>query len=261
MHPKENLACQGSHNLDDDLFRILFLHRESNERHERYEEELDRFSAIHDGDSQKAKSIVETFRANTYSHLSDDPIRNRRYLFVVNATMATRFAIEGGVPMEIAYNISDLYIQRMDRCQNLDEINILLEAMIQTFVHQVNTYKHETKARNLSPAVLRGVEFIHNNLHDQLTLSQISKAVHLSPSYYSALFLKETGHTVTQYILQKKIAFACDMLQFTELSGAEIANFLGFASHSYFCKQFKLITKLTPENYRKQNFRNKWKNH
>ena len=173
MHPKENLAFQGSHNLDEDLSRILFLHRESNERHERYDEELDRFSAIHDGDGQKAKAIVETFRTNTYSHLSADPIRNRRYLFVVNATMATRFAIEGGVPMEIAYNISDLYIQRMDRCQNIDEINTLLEAMIQTFVHQVNTYKHETKARNLSPAVLRGIEFIHNHLRQRwLTISK-----------------------------------------------------------------------------------------
>ena len=99
-----------------------FLQRETAETHESYEEELARFSAIRAGEPDGTQPILDTFRSNTYSHLSRNPLRNSRYLFVVNATMATRFAIEGGVPMETAYNISDLFIQRMDLCGTQEEI-------------------------------------------------------------------------------------------------------------------------------------------
>lgn len=245
--------------LDDKLAQTMFYHREANETHERYEEELERFSAIHDGNRQKAQAIVETFRNNTYSHLSADPLRNKRYLFVVNATMATRFAIEGGVPMETAYNISDLYIQRMDRCQTIEEIISLLENMLSTFIEQVNQNKKVQKEKQPSPAVLQAIEYINNHLHEQLSLTQISRMVHLTPSYFSALFQQETGSALTEYILQQKIQAACNLLRYSQYSGAEIASFLAFSSHSHFCKQFKKVTGITPNHYRNNYFRNKWR--
>lgn len=245
--------------LNEHLSRTLFLHRETSETHERYEEELDRFSAIHEGNPEKARSIVETFRTNTYSHLSPDPLRNKRYLFVVNATMATRFAIEGGVPMETAYNISDLFIQRMDSCITTDEISDLLETMILTFVQQVIKYKSASGERQLSPSVIQGMDYIHKHLHDPLSLTQISREVHLSPTYYSALFYRETGSHISQYILQEKIQAACNLLCYSPYSGAEIASYLAFSSHSHFCRQFKQLTGMTPSEYRRQFFRNKWK--
>ena len=245
--------------LNEHLSRTLFLHRETNETHERYEEELDRFSAIHEGDARKAQAIVDTFRANTYSHLSADPIRNKRYLFVVNATMATRFAIEGGVPMETAYNISDLFIQRMDQYNTAEDTCDLLETMIQTFVQQVIQHRSSPGKKQLSPSVIQGMDYIHKHLHDPLSLTQISREVHLSPTYYSALFLRETGSHISEYILQEKIQAACNLLCYSDYSGAEIASYLAFSSHSHFGKQFKKITGMTPSEYRKQFFRNKWK--
>lgn len=245
--------------LTKNLTHTLFVQRETTETHERYEEELDRFAAIHEGNPEKTQAIVDTFRTNTYSHLSSDPVRNRRYLFVVNATMATRFSIEGGVPMETAYNISDLFIQRMDQCQTIDEINDLLADMVQTFAAQVALHKKAKEETQFSPSVRQGMDFIHNHLHDHLTLTQISREVHLSPTYYSALFQKETGHSISEYIMNEKIQAACNLLQYSNYSGAEIANYLAFSSHSHFCSQFKKATGFTPAAYRRKHFRNKWK--
>lgn len=242
--------------VEEKLVKTMFLHRESSETHERYEEELDRFSAIHEGNLEKAQAIIETFRGNTYSHLSADPVRNRRYLFVVNATMATRFAIEGGVPMETAYNISDLYIQKMDLCTTIDEITGLLSDMLKTFIEQVNKYKKE---KQLAKAVSQAMEYINNHLHEPLTLSQISREVHLTPSYFSALFAKETGITLSQYIIQEKINVSCNLLKYSPYSGADIASYLGFSSHSHFCSMFKKMIGMTPAQYRKAFFRNKWR--
>lgn len=245
--------------LDDKLTQTMFLNRETSETHERYEEELERFSAIHQGDGQKAQAIVETFRNNTYSHLSADPVRNKRYLFVVNATLATRFSIEGGVPMETAYNISDLYIQRMDRCRTVEEIISLLDDMLHTFIEQVNLSKNTAKEKQPSPAVLQAIEYINNHLHESLTLLQISEEVHLTPAYFSALFQRDTGKTLTAYIMQEKIHASCNLLRFSQYSGVEIASYLSFSSHSHFCKQFKSLMGITPKQYRNNYFRNKWR--
>ena len=106
--------------------------------------------------------------------------------------------------MKTAYNISDLYIQRMDRCRTIDEIISLLGDMPHTFIEQVNQSKNTAKEKQPSPAVLQAIEYINNHLHESLTLLQISDKVHLTPTYFSALFQRETGKTLTAYIFQKK---------------------------------------------------------
>ena len=54
--------------------------------------------------------------------LSNDPVTNLRYHFVVATAMITRFCTEGGMPMEEAFTLSDEYIRRMDCCTNIPEI-------------------------------------------------------------------------------------------------------------------------------------------
>ena len=46
--------------------------------------------------------------------LSDNPVTNLKYHFVVTAAMLTRFCMEGGMAMEEAFSLSDEYIRRMD---------------------------------------------------------------------------------------------------------------------------------------------------
>lgn len=51
-------------------------------------------------------------------------------MVVAAVTMSTRAAIEGGVNSGKAYELSDLYLQRLEKCVSQDEMLILsVEAM------------------------------------------------------------------------------------------------------------------------------------
>ncbi len=66
--------------------------------------------------------------------LSDNPVTNLRYHFVVTAAMITRFCMEGGMPLEEAFGLSDEYIRRMDCCTNMAEIVYVYDQMALDFV-------------------------------------------------------------------------------------------------------------------------------
>ena len=55
--------------------------------------------------------------------LSENPVTNMRYHFVVTAALITRFCMEGGMPVEEAFGLSDAYIQKMDRDRKSTRLN------------------------------------------------------------------------------------------------------------------------------------------
>lgn len=72
----------------------------------------------------------------------------------------------------------------------------------------------------------------------------------LSPSYLSRLFKQEVGISLSDYIREKKLDRAQNLLRFTDQSFAEIANILAFSSQSHFIQAFKSHTGMTPKKYR-----------
>ena len=92
-----------------------YVNRENNYRHHYFDEEMKQYELMKAGDPAAVEESQRMMRANNHGHLSDDPVRDMKYLFVANITITTRFAIEGGMNSETAYNSSDLYICRMDK--------------------------------------------------------------------------------------------------------------------------------------------------
>ena len=73
--------------------------------------------------------------------LSEDPVTNLRYHFVVTAAMLTRFCMEGGMAMEEAFGLSDEYIRRMDCCTNMAEIVYVHDQMALDYVCRMRNLK------------------------------------------------------------------------------------------------------------------------
>lgn len=51
--------------------------------------------------------------------LSQNPLTNIKYHFVVTTAMITRYCIDGGLEAEQAYRLSDFYILKMDSCNTI----------------------------------------------------------------------------------------------------------------------------------------------
>ena len=63
-------------------------------------------------------------------------------------------------------------------------------------------------------------------------------------------FKKETGQSVADYLHAQKMQEAKYLLRSTDYTLADIAEFLNYASQSYFTKIFRQFTGQTPQQYR-----------
>ena len=169
-----------------------------------------------------------------------------KYLFVANITITTRFAIEGGMDSETAYNSSDLYITGLERCHTPEEVLELHREMFSYFTRHMASIK---KDRVYSRPVIQCMEYIDLHLHMPIRLAELAEHVKLNPSYLSVLFKKETGVPVSEYVLNRRIDTAKNMLLYSEYSASQISEILTFSSQSHFIRVFKKKEGMTPREY------------
>lgn len=64
-------------------------------------------------------------------------------------------------------------------------------------------------------------------------------------------YKKETGDTINNYLVTKRISEAKELLLLSDLSMTEIAFRIGFKNSQYFSNSFKKNTGFSPKDYRK----------
>ena len=233
---------------------IIFQNQEANTHHNPYDQEIREFSSIRNGDlKQLAQSMDEDY-PGTVGTLARTQLRSFQNLAIVIITLASRAAIEGGVMPEIAYTLSDSYIQKVETL-HIPEAAIQLarkaEYQYASMVHNIKNSKESVMAgAECDPRITQCKDYIFSHLHGKLSTANIANALHINPNYLSNLFKKEEGITITEYILKEKIKLVKNMLIYSHYSYSTIAAYLGFSSQSHLGKQFKQITGMTLHNYR-----------
>lgn len=86
-------------------------------------------------------------------------------------------------------------------------------------------------------------------MQTDLSLRSVSEAIGLSPTYFSALFKRETGQNFSDYLTEVRIRRAKDLLCCTSKLISEIAYDVGFRDYRYFSQIFKKHTGQTPRQY------------
>ncbi len=248
--------------MSDKLQHQLDMQLEYGTPHPPFHEERTFYDIVAAGDTDAILRLKEQYgsapresSANEKGRLSDDPLRNAVYHLIVNCTIITRRCIASGMPQEEAYNLSDLFIRRADRCRAVSETEALNDEMSLEFARRMKKLHGQPK---LSPAVRRTVNFICDELGSRISVQELSERTGYDRSYLAVLFKKETGMTISQYILHKRIHTACSMIcNGVELS--EISSALGFSSQSHFCAKFRQVMDMSPKEYkRRQEYTNSY---
>lgn len=256
MNNKVN-ANNNNNNIEKALIDTMFNNREYMITHLPYEREMEFYQSVKMGNADEAWRLFKPLGSENFGILSEDELRNLKYHLVITIAFITRYCIEGGMEMETAYNLSDIYIMRVDKCTKTDEIHAIHRELVDDYVKRMHTIM---KNGLFSKQILICLDYIYDNLHYKITLEDLAKEAGLSAPYLSKLFHKEVGMTVSQYITGKRIEAAENLLKYSDYSCIEISNYLCFNSESYFIQVFKEHTKLTPKQYRAKYFRTRWGN-
>lgn len=100
-------------------------------------------------------------------------------------------------------------------------------------------------------AIQKAVEYIDENLHEEISTETLAEYVSLSPFYFQRLFKRLVNKTVQEYIKLRRLAKAVDELNKNEQRIIDIALNYGFSSHAGFTRTFKEAYGITPEEYKK----------
>lgn len=87
------------------------------------------------------------------------------------------------------------------------------------------------------------------------SIEQVCRDVGISHAHLLRLFKKAYGVTLSKYITKKRIEYACEFLQTTNLSVSSVAYSCGFSDEFHFMKTFKKITGLSALQYRRKQLR------
>ena len=238
-------------NPERHLAYLAYVNRENDFRHHGYDEEIKQYLMMQSGDPGAVEESRRMMIRNTATALSADPLRNLQYLFVANITLATRFAIEGGLDGETAYNASDMYIRKLDLCRTEEEVLELHREMFGFFTAKMAAVKKEAV---YTRAVADSIDYIESNLHMPLRMDEVADHVNLSAGYFSVLFHRETGTAFSEYVLRRRIETARNMLRYSDYSSTEISEILAFSSQSYFIRCFRKTVGVTPSEYRRRYY-------
>lgn len=224
-----------------------FINRETGKRHHTDSEDMYQYSLLKAGDPRAVEESKRIWQTDLPGHVSDDPLRNYKYLFVASATLASRTAIAGGMEAERAYNISDLFILRMDMLKTVEDVLALHTEMIAFYTNEMAALD---KKKVFSRPVTQCLDYIFEHLHEPVRVPVLAALTGLNGNYLSSLFKKEVGRGIAEYRMEKRLEAARNMLRFTDESYSAIAALLGFSSQSHFIRAFKQHTGCTPKAFR-----------
>jgi AraC-like DNA-binding protein len=98
------------------------------------------------------------------------------------------------------------------------------------------------------------LQFIHQHLHEKITIEQLAAILHLQVDYFSRLFLEVVGVRPMEYIHNKRLERAQLLLTTSSASLKEIAERVGIPNIYYFSRLFKRKYTIPPGEYRKMKW-------
>ncbi len=229
--------------LSDEDNNVL-LSMELMEKRYAFENELMR--AVSQGHDHKISGFFSELGSMSFERRFSDPLRDLKNYCIIMNTLLRKAAESGGVHPLYLDEISSFFAIKIEQLSSNSAVQELMTEMYRSYCRLVR--KHSMK--NYSTPVRRAIATIHADLAGKLSLHVLSEKQGLSAGYLSTVFKKETGKTVTDYILSERMQLAMHLLGTTKLQIQTVALHCGVVDVQYFSKLFKKYAGMTPKEYR-----------
>lgn len=210
-----------------------------------------------------------------YEFLSDIPYKSIKeqlktmengvswYLFGHDYFFALVLAYEGNslqaeaimTSLDCIFKVGDAGIQSLEELP--DKYNQYLPIVREKYNRKPTQEENEQsilKRDGLPFTILQILDFIDNNLSEELSLQKVASAVYLHPTYLSNYFKKQTGLNLMNYINQVRIQEAKKLFKDPTVKTTWAMEQVGFSNRKYFEKVFKDIVGMTPTQYKQNEY-------
>ena len=169
--------------------------------------------------------------------------------------LSLNFGVEGEIPLPSVMR-GALTSELMMQIALFDELVKKFYPDAEPMLSPLATCFITTLARNLEsetlpPLVRKIVDYIHANLSEKITLSDIGSHTFFSPIYCDTVFKTHMGRSILDYVIEKRIDESKKLILHDTLPLSRIAESVGFSDYNYFARTFKKRCGYTPLEYKK----------
>lgn len=174
---------------------------------------------------------------------------------VAEEQIKPRFNLDSGLQQEverILWEVLEEYTSQKPGYMLVAKA-LLLKLLVITgraFSSEIKGTETENILKNYRSAVYASIEYLEKNYKESLSLDELAASVNYSKSHFCYLFKAVTGKTYIEYLHSLRIAHAKKLLRETEKTVTDISFEVGYHTITHFNKHFKLITGITPTQYR-----------
>ena len=128
------------------------------------------------------------------------------------------------------------------------DIALLIEGYVKLMLEK---YGYRNISNDFDPRIENIKMYIQENLEYLTDLSILAKNFGYNKKYIGRLFKSKTGTTIDEYVNQRRIDVAQQLLSTTDDSIISISSKVGYNNVSYFNRIFKETLGITPSEYRR----------
>ncbi len=202
-------------------------------------------SLIKVGDRNGARRMLNEMLAAMFLFSPRLPLLRARAIEMMG--YLTRAAVEDSHLMEPLIERNHQWMQKLIRAADFETLSHVLMQALDDFMDGI--YAHGFNCYNSKAG--RALDYISQHYTEDISLGDIAEEMGLSTFRVSHLVKASTGRSVFEHIMRMRVQKSQQLLERTSMSCAEIAHETGFCDQSYFIKQFKRSTGVTPARYRR----------
>lgn len=220
------------------------MNKKAVERRYSFENELIR--AVTLGQAHMEDRFRAAFSVDFFEKRTSDALRNAKNYAVIMNTLLRKAAEKGGVhPVDIDHTSAE-FATKIENISATSRISVLMTEMFRTYCRLVR--KHSIQKYSL--VVQKTILIINADLSADLSPKLLAKSQGISLGYLSAVFKKETGKTLSQYVCERRMEYAEYLLTTTNLQVQTISLHCGIMDAQYFSKLFKKHYGIPPLQYK-----------
>lgn len=156
------------------------------------------------------------------------------------------FLLEKGILANKLFHDDTYHILSKNARNSIYDLNLYLQYIIRL---TENYLKEQVSDKSIAKSIQ---DYIDQHYSEDISRNILTDIFYLDPDYASKLFKKELGISFKNYLIQKRIEVAKNLLGNTDLPVNTIADNVGYGNYSYFTRIFKKVMGVTPNEYRNQ---------
>lgn len=208
------------------------------------EDQKSLLNAVIEGNEIQAEYLVNSYIETLKKSAHKFEISKMYLLDILNFIL--KIAVKFEIDTFTLFNCNYIPYEKIESMRNIYELKDWFVDIVKKLINQSND-RNFIHRRD----IMKAIEYIENHYTEDLSLTDVSKYVMISPNYFSMIFKKEVGESFSEYILKLKLEKSKLLLKNDDKKVYEAAEESGFRNNQYFNRVFKEYYGMTPLEFKK----------